>query len=184
MSEATRAQILDAALESVTLHGVHRASLGDVAKRAGVSRQTVYRYFTNRDELVTAVVTREEEALIELTRTAADGTDGLVDALTVAVVAVVRAAAEHPLVNRLLVADPESLARLLLDNRVPVLSAARPALTDLVADRAPHLDHAKARACVDALARLITSWVVLPPAGAREEVPAEVARVIASGLEA
>ncbi len=183
MSELTRTQILDAALESVTLYGVSRASLGDVAKRAGVSRQTVYRYFSSRDELVAAVVAREEQALIDLTRTAADGTEGLVDALTVAVVAVVRAAAEHPLVTRLLAADAEGLMTLLLNGRVPVLSAARPALTDLVADRAPQLDHARARACVDALARLIISWVVLPPPGAREEVPAEVARVIAEGLE-
>jgi AcrR family transcriptional regulator len=177
-----RARILDAALDGMTLFGISRLALGDVAKRAGVSRQTVYRYFAGRDELIAAVLAREEEALIELSRTAAAEAKALDEALTAAVMAITRAAAEHALIVRLLAADPETLVSQLLNDRTPVLHAARPALTDLILDRAPHLDPERARAAGDALGRLITSWVLVPPAGARDDVAAEVARIYAAGL--
>ena len=55
--------ILDAALVEFERHGFRRVALDDVAKRAGVSRTTIYRRFANRDELVAAVVERENVAL-------------------------------------------------------------------------------------------------------------------------
>jgi AcrR family transcriptional regulator len=59
---ATRA-ILDAALVEFERHGFRRVALDDVARRAGVSRTTIYRRFANRDELVAAVVERENVVL-------------------------------------------------------------------------------------------------------------------------
>src|SRR4051812_29879857 len=55
--------ILDAALLEFERHGFHRVALDDVARRAGVSRTTIYRRFANRDELVAAVVERENVVL-------------------------------------------------------------------------------------------------------------------------
>ena len=55
--------ILDAALLEFERHGFHRVSLDDVARRAGVSRTTIYRRFANRDELVAAVIERENVVL-------------------------------------------------------------------------------------------------------------------------
>src|SRR5882757_1979076 len=55
--------ILDAALVEFERHGFHRVALDDVARRAGVSRTTIYRRFANRDELVAAVIERENVAL-------------------------------------------------------------------------------------------------------------------------
>ncbi|MUM33080.1 helix-turn-helix domain-containing protein, partial [Mycolicibacterium sp. CBMA 361] len=46
------AAILDAALLEFEQHGFRRVALDDVARRAGVSRTTIYRRFANRDELV------------------------------------------------------------------------------------------------------------------------------------
>ncbi|MET0455065.1 MAG: helix-turn-helix domain-containing protein [Mycobacterium sp.] len=60
--DATQA-ILDAALVEFERHGFRRVALDDVARRAGVSRTTIYRRFANRDELVAAVVERENVAL-------------------------------------------------------------------------------------------------------------------------
>ena len=53
------AQILDAALVEFERHGYRRVALDDVARRAGVSRTTIYRRFANKDELVGAVIERE-----------------------------------------------------------------------------------------------------------------------------
>jgi AcrR family transcriptional regulator len=59
---ATRA-ILDAAVAEFEQHGLRRVALDDVARRAGVSRTTIYRRFAGRDELVAAVIDRENAAL-------------------------------------------------------------------------------------------------------------------------
>ena len=61
-SPATEA-ILDAAVIEFERHGFRRVALDDVARRAGVSRTTIYRRFANRDELVAAVIERENIAL-------------------------------------------------------------------------------------------------------------------------
>ena len=55
--------ILDAALVEFERHGFRRVALDDVARRAGVSRTTIYRRFANRDELVAAVIERENAVL-------------------------------------------------------------------------------------------------------------------------
>ena len=46
--------LLDVARRCVEQHGVSKASLSDVASAAGVTRQTVYRYFSNADDLFSA----------------------------------------------------------------------------------------------------------------------------------
>ncbi|RAV17945.1 TetR/AcrR family transcriptional regulator [Mycolicibacterium sp. GF69] len=61
-SPATGA-ILDAAVIEFERRGFRRVALDDVARRAGVSRTTIYRRFANRDELVAAVIERENIAL-------------------------------------------------------------------------------------------------------------------------
>lgn len=55
--------ILDAAVQEFERHGFRRVALDDVARRAKVSRTTIYRRFAGRDELVAAVIDRENEAL-------------------------------------------------------------------------------------------------------------------------
>ncbi|MEM6758745.1 MAG: helix-turn-helix domain-containing protein [Pseudomonadota bacterium] len=46
------AQILDAALQVFLRYGVKRASMGDIAAEAGVSRQTLYKFYTNKDDIL------------------------------------------------------------------------------------------------------------------------------------
>src|SRR5258708_20683008 len=59
---ATQA-ILDAAVVEFQQHGFRRVALDDVARRAGVSRTTIYRRFVGRDELVAAVIDPETAVL-------------------------------------------------------------------------------------------------------------------------
>ena len=51
----TEARALDAALTAVGRRGVRRLTVGSVCAQAGVSRATLYRYFTSKDELLEAV---------------------------------------------------------------------------------------------------------------------------------
>jgi AcrR family transcriptional regulator len=55
--------ILDAAVVEFERHGFRRVALDDVARRARVSRTTIYRRFAGRDELVAAVIDRENAML-------------------------------------------------------------------------------------------------------------------------
>lgn len=49
-------QLIDAALEVFSAHGFSAAKLEDIAKRAGVSKGTIYLYFASKEELFKAVV--------------------------------------------------------------------------------------------------------------------------------
>ncbi|MET0898017.1 MAG: helix-turn-helix domain-containing protein [Mycobacterium sp.] len=62
-ADAATTAILDAAVGQFERHGFRRVALDDVAKKAGVSRTTIYRRFANKDELVAAVIDRENAAL-------------------------------------------------------------------------------------------------------------------------
>jgi AcrR family transcriptional regulator len=52
-------RILDAAQRLVFRTGARKLSLSDVAIRAGVSRPTIYRYFTSKEDLIDALGKRE-----------------------------------------------------------------------------------------------------------------------------
>jgi AcrR family transcriptional regulator len=61
--DSTTEAILDAAVVEFEQHGFRRVALDDVARRARVSRTTIYRRFANKDELIAAVVERENATL-------------------------------------------------------------------------------------------------------------------------
>ena len=58
-------QILEAALEVFAERGLSAARLEDIAKRAGVSKGTIYLYFPNKEELFREVVRNSVIAYIE-----------------------------------------------------------------------------------------------------------------------
>jgi AcrR family transcriptional regulator len=105
----TGSAILDAALAEVLAHGIRRTSVSDVARRAGVSRQTLYRYWPDAQALYAGLVTREMVAIIP--RAPAADLDELV-ALQVATADAIR---RMPLIERLRDTDPELFAHYILD---------------------------------------------------------------------
>jgi AcrR family transcriptional regulator len=62
-ADATIEAILDAAVVEFEQHGFRRVALDDVARRARVSRTTIYRRFANKDDLIAAVIERENVRL-------------------------------------------------------------------------------------------------------------------------
>ncbi|HKR07680.1 MAG TPA: TetR/AcrR family transcriptional regulator [Gemmatimonadaceae bacterium] len=68
-------QIIEAALETFGECGLAKARLDDIAKRAGVSKGTIYLYFPNKEELFREVVRQTAVAAIESgERTVTQGT--------------------------------------------------------------------------------------------------------------
>jgi len=56
--EDARERLLEATVECIHRYGLEKTGLSDVASEAGVTRRTVYRYFPDRDALVSAALTR------------------------------------------------------------------------------------------------------------------------------
>ncbi|MGF6888282.1 AcrR family transcriptional regulator [Nocardia sp. GAS34] len=102
-------RLLDATLQRVLQVGIRRASLDDIARRAGVNRVTIYRRFTTKENLIEAMLTREiQRTLAEVTAiaTATTGTDHQIEE---AIVHVLRQTHAHPLVTKLLDVAPEEI---------------------------------------------------------------------------
>ncbi len=179
----TRERILDATNVAMARHGLAKLSLEDVAREAGMSRQTVYRYFGNKEALVTATILREEQALLDAMAAAVRAHDDLRPAMEAAIVAGLRAAREHPLLDRLLATEPEALLPLLTTGAGPVLNAARPAIEELLEQRVPHAAPTTLRRVADATTRLFISYAVNPPDDDVEEVASGLVDLILPGLK-
>jgi AcrR family transcriptional regulator len=178
----TATRILDATLAAMADHGVARLSLEDVAKRAGLSRQTVYRYFPSKGELLEATVLREEEIFIANMKTAAGRQRELEPALRAAIEAALRTGQAHVLLNRLMATEPTALVALVTTDRGPVLSAARQALEDILAGWLPKAPKARLGMAADAVARLLVSYVMNPPADPPAQVANRLAQLLVHGL--
>jgi AcrR family transcriptional regulator len=180
---STRSRILDATFEAVRDFGVSRTTVEDVAQRAGLSRQTVYRYFPSKEALVLALVLREEEAFIEGTRRAFSAEPDLRAAVARAITFTLAYAREHPLLTRLLGADQETFLPYLTTRGLPVVVRAREALMELVAARRG-CDPENLRALLDAAVRATLSYV-LTRSERRDEVIADtMATALVAAIDA
>jgi AcrR family transcriptional regulator len=63
--EETRRAILAAAEAALVEHGVHGARMENIAKAAGIAVGTVYNYFADRDELVSALLDLRRREILD-----------------------------------------------------------------------------------------------------------------------
>jgi AcrR family transcriptional regulator len=178
----TRERIVDAAFRAVERFGLSRFTMDDVARLAGVSRQSVYRYFDSKDALIVALVYREEETFIEGVRDAHARHEKLEDAMREAILFCLRTAREHPLLDRLLESEPDALLPFLTTRGGGVIGRARAVIEELAAQREgidPKLVHRTA----DLAVRAIVSYTLTPSDDPPEDVAKEVARVLVSALK-
>lgn len=173
LARPTRDRILEAAFEDVSERGLSGSRVERVAERAGVSRQTVYRYFPSRDDLRTALLLREEERLLEAVRAAVAAAGTLEEAIEESLGTALRIAREHPLLQRLLRLEPETVLPYLTTRSGPILDRAREVVTELLRDRAPRASGAVVAAAADAAVRLVVSHAIAP-----REDPAAAARAL------
>jgi AcrR family transcriptional regulator len=75
-SEERREQVIEAAVKEFAAHGLHAASTGAIAKRAGISQPYIYALFPNKHELFLAVhrrvVDRIRRAFLDAARGGGD----------------------------------------------------------------------------------------------------------------
>ncbi|MGW4165152.1 TetR/AcrR family transcriptional regulator [Streptomyces sp. NPDC004788] len=121
--------VLDAARDCVLAVGVRRTTLTDVARRAGVSRMTIYRRWPDVNSLVGDLMTREWIAVAAGAMPPADDPRPVRARLVAGLVAGAAAFRAHPLFHKILDVDPELLLPYVLDRR----GASQEALLELIA---------------------------------------------------
>jgi AcrR family transcriptional regulator len=73
--EARPAEIVDAALEVFAEKGFVAAKLDDIARKAGISKATLYLYFDTKEEIFRAVAQSAVASLLEALESQSEGTD-------------------------------------------------------------------------------------------------------------
>lgn len=144
-SDALSEQILDAAREQFMTFGLRRSTVDDVAKRAGVSRVTVYRRIGNKDGLVSACLLREYRRFLVEVDDAVAALPTTEDRLVEGFAAVLRHIRKHPLIGGLLRLEPETMLPFLTLESGPALLAIR----DYLADRLREARRAEGRPVSD-----------------------------------
>ncbi|WP_329235812.1 MULTISPECIES: TetR/AcrR family transcriptional regulator [unclassified Streptomyces] len=140
-SDALSEQILDAAREQFMTFGLRRSTVDDVAKRAKVSRVTVYRRIGNKDSLVSACLLREYRRFVVDVDEAVAALPTMEDRLVAGFVAVLKHIREHPLVGGLLRLEPEIMLPFLTLESGPAFLAMR----EYLSDRLRHAQRAEGR---------------------------------------
>ncbi|GAB2728465.1 TetR/AcrR family transcriptional regulator [Nocardioides pakistanensis] len=107
---------LDAARECILATGWTRTTLTDVARRAGVSRMTIYRSWPDMQTLLADLMTREWGAVVAAVASAGAGAAPL-ERLSLGVSRMVAALRANDLLRKIVEVDPELLLPYLLQRR-------------------------------------------------------------------
>jgi TetR/AcrR family transcriptional regulator, repressor for uid operon len=118
-------RVAAAALDEFAEHGIRRTSMEDVARRAGVSRMTVFRRFASKQRLVEIVIAREVHRGMQELDLLWEGAQTLEDRLVAGFEFAGRYVRGHPLFDRLLRSEPEVLLPPLTLDGGPVLELYR-----------------------------------------------------------
>lgn len=117
------ADLLDAAYELFCRHGIACTTMDDVARRAGLSRITVYRRVSSKEALVEQVMLREFRGYIGRFLLDIAKADTITDRVVVGFISALRGIGGNPLVQGLFSADPHLAAPSLMGENGSTLSA-------------------------------------------------------------
>jgi AcrR family transcriptional regulator len=102
----TRERILEGAVQALARHGLAKLEMRDVSQSAGVSRGTLYRYFSSREDLLRSLTIREAyrfwESCLAALQQAPEGEERIRLLLLYAT----RHVREHAALQRMLETDP------------------------------------------------------------------------------
>lgn len=98
---------VDALLACVARHGLGKTTLDDVAREAGCSRATLYRYFSGKRQLVRLMLLFESSRIAATIRAAADEHATLEDSVVAIVRTATRELREHSALQFVLAFEPE-----------------------------------------------------------------------------
>ncbi|MCP2169291.1 transcriptional regulator, TetR family [Goodfellowiella coeruleoviolacea] len=182
MKASLREELLDATAELVATLGFRKLRVADVAEAAGVSRQTVYNEFGNKESLVQAMALRMTADFLTGISARMDQASTPVEAASAAVRFVLDHAADNRVIASALTgSDAEDLLPFLTTRGRPVFEAAIDVVRRHIHQRLPDLPEQRARLVAVTAVRLVVSHL-LTPSGPAQQAAAEVTEVVAALL--
>lgn len=115
-ADTVRTRLLDAAHEQFCRSGIQRSSMEEVARRANLSRVTLYRRFETKDALVEQVLLREFRRYFDRFLVDIRSARTVADRIVLGFVSSLTAIRTNSLIGGLLDAEPTLLAGLLVDD--------------------------------------------------------------------
>jgi AcrR family transcriptional regulator len=180
-----RERIVDAAVALTTHTGWSAVTMGAIAQRVGVSRQTVYNEVGTKEGLAEAMILGELDRFLGVVGRAFDEhPDDLVDAIRAASYGVLELAQGnrllHAVVSATHGADTELLP-LLTTHAESLLAAAKVVVAERLAPYSLALDGRRLDAAIDMVVRVVLSHVMQPsgrPADTADDIAWISARVL------
>lgn len=154
-----RETLFDAASELLTERAWADVRMADVAKSAGVSRQTMYKEFGSREGFAQALVLHEADLFLVAVEDAISGAAGDPRAAMRAAIEVfLTRAAEEPLIISIASGEAgDGLLPLVTNQAGPVLGFATGRLSEFLAETWPHVSSAAVRLIAENMVRLAIS---------------------------
>lgn len=159
-----RETLFGAARDELQMRAWSEITMSDVARAAGVSRQTLYKEFGSRDEFAQAFVIHEGEHFLDGVEAAVrEHLDDPRAAIDAALEAFLHAAGEDPLVRVLLSDDGTGgMLPFVTTQGMPVVQWATARLTTTIEEGWPQAPTAKVRLLAESLVRLAISYITAP----------------------
>ncbi|MBF6468816.1 TetR/AcrR family transcriptional regulator [Nocardia beijingensis] len=157
-------KLLESALSAFLDFGIKRTSMGEIARRAGISPATLYRRYESKNDLVEAVSVREAQRFVASIEKQVHTVSGNDDQLVEIFVAFIGAIAGNELLRRLLRTEPDLILPRLTTEAGPILAVGR----DYLAEKLRELRNAGGTHDFDAdlvaeiMARLALSLALTP----------------------
>lgn len=163
--EEQEAAIVKAAGREFAEVGFRRASMDRIARLSGVSRSTLYRRFSSKDELLSAVGAQQREQWMAHLVASTAGLNAQ-DAFVAAFCEAFRQLREVPLLRRLLDIEPDVVETLLgvrSDTSGLLLGQLIDAISDTLQHAGATMPRDQLRIVVETYIRITASFVSIPP---------------------
>lgn len=156
-TEVAADRILDAAGELFTRHDPASLGMNEIARAAGCSRATLYRYFENRDALRTAYVHRETYRLYDTIKQQISAVDDARERLVAGITTTLRLVRQNPALASWFAVTQPPLGGEMAEQSEVISALAAAFVTSLGSD-----DPAVGRRRGRWLVRVITSLLIFP----------------------
>jgi AcrR family transcriptional regulator len=168
--ELLRKTVFDAAREQLGRQPWSEITMADIATGAGVSRQTLYNEFGNRNEFGFAFVIHEAERFMDdVERAVLDHVDDPRTAVLAALEHFLRTAHDDPLISILLSDDGTGgMLPFVTTQGLPVVQWAAARLTSVIEEGWPEAAEDDVKTLAETLVRLGISYVTTPAESAEE----------------
>lgn len=182
-----REDLLDAAAGLFLAQGLRSTTMESIARQAGAGKATLYRHFSDKDEVIDEVLAREARRFERRVRDAVVGAHDTADRVEVAFLACILQLVGHPWFDREDDPERDELYARVIDPRHGHVENLVALLAELIGDgvRDGAFRHVEPRAAAEIGIRVLLSYLSIPPIELDVREPdqaATVARVLTDSM--